>query len=203
MAYGMGVFKSIFLPFCSCCHRNYVYSNALCKRCIEFLNFKIKSSDDILYFFEYRDEYKKMVLSYKKDGQKALGRFFANGILKFLVDIDFDMVVSVPCSMKRKLFYGFDHMEYIGNLLAKNGINYVNILKRGWSKSQKLLRGRLRLNNLENKIKLRLKNKDIKCKRIVLIDDIVTTGTSMSFCEDILIKNGACRVVKLSISKVF
>ncbi|WKC58448.1 amidophosphoribosyltransferase [Borrelia sp. P9F1] len=197
---GIGVLRSIFLPFCVCCHRGYVYSHALCKRCIGFLNFRIKSRDNILYFFEYRDEYKKIVLSYKKDGQKALGRFFTDGIFKFLVGIDFDIVVSVPCSVKRKVFYGFDHMEYIGNLLMKHGVNYVNILKRGWCESQKVLRGRLRLNNLENKIRLRYN--PVRDKKIVLIDDIVTTGTSMSFCEDILMRNGALNVVKMSISKV-
>ncbi|UGQ17572.1 amidophosphoribosyltransferase [Borrelia sp. RT1S] len=197
---GIGILRSIFLPFCVCCHSDYVCSHALCKRCLGFLDFKIKFRDGILYFFEYRDEYKKIVLSYKKDGQKALGQFFTDGIFKFLVGIDFDMVVSVPCSIKRKIFYGFDHMEYIGNLLMKNGINYANILKRGWGESQKVLRGRLRLDNLENKIKLRYDT--VRDKKIVLIDDIVTTGASMSFCEDILVKNGALNVVKMSISKV-
>ncbi|WP_024655047.1 type I phosphoribosyltransferase [Borrelia hispanica] len=196
------VLKSIFFPFCSCCHRNYVYLNSLCKQCVTLFHFDIKLRDDIWYFFEYKDEYKKLILAYKSDGQKLLGKFFANIIFQFLMNIDFDLVVSVPCSFKRNFFYDFDHMEYIGNLLSKRGVNYINIFKRGLGRSQKLLRGNLRYTNLENKITLRSKYKYMKFKRIVLIDDIVTTGTSMTFCENILIKNGFYNVIKLSIARV-
>ncbi|UER67941.1 amidophosphoribosyltransferase [Borrelia sp. BU AG58] len=200
MAFEVNIFKSIFLPFCVCCQRRYVYSHALCKSCIGLLDFKIKSDDSIFYFFKYRFGYKKIILSYKKEGQKAFGQFFKDGISKFLTGIDFDMVVSIPCSIKRKIFYGFDHMEYIGNLLKKDGICYINVLERGWGKSQKFLSGRLRLGNLENKIKL--KYRIVRDKKIVLIDDVVTTGASMFFCENVLMLHGARSVVKMSISKV-
>ncbi|AHH08769.1 amidophosphoribosyltransferase [Borrelia anserina] len=196
------VLKSIFLPFCSCCHRNYVYSYALCKDCIEFFRFDVRLRDDVWYFFDYKDEYKKLVLAYKRDGQRLLGQFFASAILQFLMSIDFDLVVSVPCSFKRKIFYNFDHMEYIGDLLSHGGIDYVNIFKRGLGKSQKLLRGDLRHNNLENKVKLKLNYKNIKFKKVVLIDDVVTTGVSMTFCEDILMEHGTWSVIKLSIARV-
>ncbi|AJW73650.1 amidophosphoribosyltransferase [Borrelia hermsii] len=196
------VLKNIFLPLCSCCHKNYVYLNALCKDCIEFFHFDVKSRDDFWYFFEYKSEYKNLLLAYKRDGQRLLGQFFANGILQFLMSIDFDLVVSVPCSFKRKIFYGFDHMEYIGDLLGNSGIKYVNVFKRGLGKSQKLLRGDLRHSNLENKVKLKLKYRNIEFKRVVLIDDIVTTGSSMTFCRDVLIKHGAWSVIKLSLARV-
>ncbi|UCP01791.1 ComF family protein [Borrelia hermsii] len=195
------VLKNIFLPLCSCCHKNYVYLNALCKDCIEFFHFDVKSRDDFWYFFEYKSEYKNLLLAYKRDGQRLLGQFFANGILQFLMSIDFDLVVSVPCSFKRKIFYGFDHMEYIGDLLGNSGIKYVNVFKRGLGKSQKLLRGDLRHSNLENKVKLKLKYRNIEFKRVVLIDDIVTTGSSMTFCRDVLIKHGAWSVIKLSLAR--
>ncbi|WP_038363607.1 type I phosphoribosyltransferase [Borrelia persica] len=196
------VFKSIFLPFCSCCHRNYVYVNALCKSCVTFFHFDVELRDDIWYFFEYKDEYKKLILAYKSDGQKLLGKLFADAIFQFLMNVNFDLVVTVPCSFKRKVFYGFDHMEYIGNLLRKRGINYINVFKRGLGKSQKLLCGNLRYSNLENKIKLKSKYKDMQFERVVLIDDIVTTGTSMTFCKNILIENWFCDVIKLSIARV-
>ncbi|ASQ29523.1 amidophosphoribosyltransferase [Borrelia miyamotoi] len=196
------ILKSIFLPFCSCCHKDYVCLNALCKSCVEFFHFNVKIKGNVWYFFEYKNEYKRLILAYKKDGQRSLGKFFANGILQFLKSIDFDLVVSIPCSFKRKAFYGFDHMEYIGDLLVSNGINYINVFKRGLGRSQKFLRRDLRHSNLGNKVKLKLKHRNIKLKRIILIDDIVTTGVSMSLCEDILTKYGAWSVLKLSIARV-
>nr|WP_267916069.1 amidophosphoribosyltransferase [Borreliella garinii] len=199
----LNVLKSIFLPFCVFCRKRYVSSNALCDQCKSLFNFKIKCDENLIYFFEYKEHYKSLILSYKRDGQKAIGRFLANGIAKCLRNIDFDQIVTVPCSFKRKLFYGFDHMEYIGILLNRLGFNYVNIFSRKYGKSQKLMRGTLRFRNLENKIKLRSKYKNFEFKKIVLLDDIVTTGTSMRICEDFIIQFGAHKVIRLSLAKSY
>ena len=158
--------------------------------------------DNDYYFFEYQNEYKRLILAYKKDGQRSIGKFFVNGILQFLKTIDFDLLLSVPCGFKRKIFYRFDHMEYIGNLLSNNGISYINVFKRGLGKSQKLLSRDLRRSNLKNKVKLKLRYRNINLQKIMLIDDVVTTGVSMSLCKDILFKHGALSVLNLSIARL-
>lgn len=199
----LNVLKSIFLPFCVFCRKRYVSSDALCDQCKSLFNFKIKFDENLLYFFEYKEHYKSLILSYKRDGQKSIGRFLASGIAKYLSNIDFDQIVTVPCSFKRKLFYGFDHMEYIGILLSRFGFNYINVFSRKYGKSQKLMKGNLRFTNLENKVKLRSKYKNFKFKKIVLLDDIVTTGTSMCICEDLIIQFGADKIIKLSLAKSY
>ncbi|WKC78321.1 ComF family protein [Borreliella turdi] len=199
----LSVLRSIFLPFCVFCRKRYVSSNALCNQCKSLFNFKIKFDENLIYFFEYKEHYKSLILSYKRDGQKSIGRFLASGIAKCLSNIDFDQIVTVPCSFKRKLFYGFDHMEYIGILLSRFGFNYMNIFSRKYGKSQKLMKGNLRFKNLENKIKLRSKYKNFQFKKIVLLDDIVTTGTSMCICEDLVMQCGAYNVIRLSLAKSY
>lgn len=199
----LNVLKSIFLPFCVFCRKRYVSSDALCDQCKSLFNFKIKFDENLLYFFEYKEHYKSLILSYKRDGQKSVGRFLASGIAKYLSNIDFDQIVTVPCSFKRKLFYGFDHMEYIGILLSRFGFNYINVFSRKYGKSQKLMKGNLRFTNLENKVKLRSKYKNFQFKKIVLLDDIVTTGTSMCICEDLIIQFGADKIIKLSLAKSY
>lgn len=161
----LNVLKSIFLPFCVFCRKRYVSSDALCDQCKSLFNFKIKFDENLLYFFEYKEHYKSLILSYKRDGQKSIGRFLASGIAKYLSNIDFDQIVTVPCSFKRKLFYGFDHMEYIGILLSRFGFNYINVFSRKYGKSQKLMKGNLRFTNLENKVKLRSKYKNFQFKK--------------------------------------
>ncbi|AAC67156.1 ComF family protein [Borreliella burgdorferi] len=199
----LNVLKSIFLPFCVFCGKRYVSSNALCDQCKSLFNFNIKFDENLIYFFEYKEHYKSLILSYKRDAQKSIGRFLASGIAECLNNIDFDQIVTVPCSFKRKLFYGFDHMEYIGILLSRFGFNYINIFSRKYGKSQKLMKGNLRFKNLENKIKLRSKYKNFQFKKIVLLDDIVTTGASMCICEDLIMQLGAYKVIKLSLAKSY
>lgn len=198
----LNVLKSVFLPFCVFCEKRYVSSNALCDQCKSIFNFKIQFDENLIYFFEYKEHYKSLILSYK-DGQKSIGRFLASEIAKFLSNIEFDQIVTVPCSFKRKLFYGFDHMEYIGILLSRFGFDYINVFSRKYGKSQKLMRGNLRFRNLENKIKLKSKYKNFKFKKIVLLDDIVTTGTSMCICENLIVQAGAYKVIRFSLAKSY
>ncbi|WKC76483.1 ComF family protein [Borreliella valaisiana] len=199
----LNVLKSIFLPFCVFCGKRYVSSNALCDQCKLLFNFKIQFDKNLIYFFEYKEYYKALILSYKRDGQKSIGRFLASEIAKCLSNIEFDQIVTVPCSFKRKLFYGFDHMEYIGILLSRFGFDYINVFSRKYGKSQKLMRGNLRFRNLENKIKLKSKYKNFQFKKIVLLDDIVTTGTSMCICEDLILQFGAYKVIRFSLAKSY
>ncbi|EEF81663.1 ComF family protein [Borreliella valaisiana] len=199
----LNVLKSIFLPFCVFCGKRYVSSNALCDQCKSLFNFKIQFDENLIYFFEYKEQYKSLILSYKRDGQKSIGRFLASEIAKCLSNIEFDQIVTVPCSFKRKLFYGFDHMEYIGILLSRFGFDYINVFSRKYGKSQKLMRGNLRFRNLENKIKLKSKYKNFQFKKIVLLDDIVTTGTSMRICEDLIVQFGAYKVIRFSLAKSY
>ncbi|WP_210380668.1 ComF family protein [Borreliella valaisiana] len=199
----LNVLKSIFLPFCVFCGKRYVSSNALCDQCKSLFNFKIQFDENLIYFFEYKEQYKSLILSYKRDGQKSIGRFLASEIAKCLSNIEFDQIVTVPCSFKRKLFYGFDHMEYIGILLSRFGFDYINVFSRKYGKSQKLMRRNLRFRNLENKIKLKSKYKNFQFKKIVLLDDIVTTGTSMRICEDLIVQFGAYKVIRFSLAKSY
>ncbi|WNY60540.1 ComF family protein [Borreliella bissettiae] len=199
----LNVLKSIFLPFCVFCEKRYVSSNALCDQCKSLFNFEIKFNENLMYFFEYKEHYRLLILSYKRDAQKSIGRFLASRIAECLNNIDFDQIVTVPCSFKRKLFYGFDHMEYIGILLSRFGFNYINVFSRKYGKSQKLMKGNLRFRNLENKIKLRSKYKNFQFKKIVLLDDIVTTGASMCICEDLMMQLGAYKVIRLSLAKSY
>ncbi len=100
----LNVLKSIFLPFCVFCRKRYVSSNALCDQCKSLFNFKIKCDENLIYFFEYKEHYKSLILSYKRDGQKAIGRFLANGIAKCLSNIDFDQIVTFLVALKENYF---------------------------------------------------------------------------------------------------
>ncbi len=86
----LNVLKSIFLPFCVFCRKRYVSYNALCDQCKSLFNFKIKCYENLIYFFEYKEHYKSLILSYKRDGQKSiLSKHLAIPLAKCLSNIDF------------------------------------------------------------------------------------------------------------------
>jgi len=113
------------------------------------------------------------------------------------------VIVWVPRSVKAKLLYGFDQTEIICKELSKKlSVPYMDLLlrKRGGGEQKKLTRAE-RIKNTKNRFKINKKLDFPKDKVIVLVDDIVTTGSSMAECATIMKKNGARSVICISIAQ--
>ncbi len=104
------------------------------------------------------------------------------------------IISNVPRKRSRVLKYGFDHSEEIAKAISKKlGMKYVKILKSKSKRPQKKLHGNERIKNAEFDI---LKRKEsLKGKRVLLIDDIVTTGASMGASAMLIRALGAKEVV--------
>lgn len=105
------------------------------------------------------------------------------------------VLVPVPLHRRRELWRGFNQAELICQLVNKILGNPINssILKRKInSRPQAKLKGRDRLSNVKGIFEAN-KNELIPDK-IVLVDDVYTTGSTMKECAEVL-KNGGCRYV--------
>ena len=110
--------------------------------------------------------------------------------------IDFkDYILSnVPRKRSRVLKYGFDHSEEIAKSIAnKLGLKYIKLLKSKSKLAQKKLHGEERIKNAE--FDILKKKQNLKAKRVLLIDDIVTTGASMGASAMLIRALGAKEVV--------
>ena len=114
-----------------------------------------------------------------------------------------DIETSVPCSFKRKLEIGYDHTARIAKDIAhRRGLCYKRLLKVTKAKQeQKQLRRRERHENARNSYKL-LDKKYIRDKNILLVDDISTTGATLSAIAEVLKAAGAAKVIGLTFAKV-
>ena len=88
------------------------------------------------------------------------------------------VITNVPRKRSRVLEYGLDHSEQIARAIAKKlDIEYVKLLKSKLKTPQKKVHGEDRIKNAEFDY---LKNApSVKGKRVIVFDDIVTTGASM------------------------
>lgn len=109
------------------------------------------------------------------------------------------IVTNVPRRRAAIVEYGYDHARDLAKAVASAcGIPYVALFRSQADKEQKQTHGAERLKNAQ--VTPRARCADLSGKRLLLIDDIVTTGASMGACAMEAHALGAREVVGACIS---
>lgn len=144
----------------------------------------------------YTKEYADAVKRFKFRKEAYCARPFASLLLKAaeqgLEVSGFDCVSCVPMHKKELRRRGFNQSELIACAFSElSGIPFVNLLEKKTANSpQHSLLREHRAENVKNAFAA--VDKDfVKGKNILLIDDIITTGSTLGECARILRKNGA------------
>jgi len=119
---------------------------------------------------------------------------------KILDYFDYNIIIPVPLHKRRLAWRGFNQAE----LLAEKIADYFNLeiaeLKRiKNNKPQVKLSKKFRKENVKGCFAWN--GKDLQNKNIILVDDIMTTGSTLSECARILKRNGAGEVWGLVVAK--
>ena len=196
---------SVFFPnICPFCGRVIGADEYWCKSCPEFLPYIRKPllpPDNIARFYAccyYTQRAKSAVYMMKFGGYVYPSDAFAKMMSKMLSDElkNADMLVPVPSSIKSVTERGFAPAEMIaGRLSWRSNIPTVKALKACRGKlDQKGLSGKMRVENAKHSF-YPDDNIDICGKRVVLIDDVCTTGSTLSACAELLLEAGAKEVI--------
>jgi len=153
------------------------------------------SFDRLWTIFPYTGKYRKILSSYKFDKKLPLAEFFAEKIAEVIKSeplLHNAVIIPVPPRPGKIKTAGWDQVECLVKILEKNtaGVAVSRCLKRSKSKVQKELNRNDRINNLKGRIVLNGKAPDIA----LIIDDVVTTGSTMEVCSAVLKDNGAKKV---------
>jgi ComF family protein len=107
----------------------------------------------------------------------------------------FDIIVPVPLHPARQRERGFNQAALLSELLSRQtSIGCSALLKRiRYTTTQTALDRSERMENLHNAFRLR-KNADVRGLRVLLIDDVLTTGSTLSECARVLKRAGATSV---------
>lgn len=197
--------ENCFLPAveCRCMPKQLSGAGALCLRKLFF--YKNESSHspqmNLIYLFKHRrvgrmidfaaDNLAKLVL----DELGELG--ISENPEKFIVSF-------VPRGRRGVTEYGYDHAALIAEALAKTlGLECAPLLaSRLGAKVQKELDKKQRLENARKNIYFDAKyDLSGKAKYVILVDDVVTSGASMTVSVKSLIKNGASGVFCFSLAR--
>jgi competence protein ComFC len=112
-----------------------------------------------------------------------------------LRDYQFDVIVPVPLHPARQRERGFNQASLLAELLSTyTSIPCRPLLKRiRYTTTQTALDRSERMENLHNAFRLR-KNADVRGLRVLLVDDVLTTGSTLSECARVLKRADAISV---------
>jgi ComF family protein len=164
----------------------------------------LRGFDNAVCFGFYDGSLRRLIHLFKYAGMKPLARTLA-GYLERALSIDdrFDAVVAVPLHWRKKWARGFNQAELLARFIARHrGIPLVNALRRKRSTGVQAglaMAGRRR--NVAGAFTARL-SADLKGKRILLIDDVMTTGATASACASALKRAGAASVSLATLARV-
>jgi competence protein ComFC len=107
----------------------------------------------------------------------------------------FDVIVPVPLHPTRQRERGFNQASLLAELLsARSSIPAKPVLERTrYTTTQTALDRSERMENLHNAFRLR-KNADVRGWRVLLVDDVLTTGSTLNECARVLKRAGALSV---------
>lgn len=175
----------------------------LCGRCVASINhnamppFELDDLPVLAYSAcLYDDALKELVHRFKYKGKTVLARIFSKLMIDYIKEnpeiADVDLVTVVPLHKKRIREREFNQSILIAAPVSKE---YSLILTNTLEKTRKtryqneLLKSE-RLRNLKDAFCISPKA-DIRDKNILLIDDIMTTGSTLGECAKTLLNGGA------------
>ena len=219
-----------FPPQCFCCNQRIDSSEILCEKCSnELIGLKENSCvfcnkntvnsficeeckqeypfDEVVSVYTFNLPLQRMIRHFKYNEFKKIGTFLgcklADRISKYPFHSQIDYILPVPLHKTKKRFRGFNQSEIIAKALSvKLNIPILkNVLKRKkFTQTQTKLKKHEREKNVANAFQIK-KFGTIENKSLLLVDDVLTTGSTMKSIALLLKENLAKHIYVCTLAR--
>lgn len=204
----------IYPNVCGICDK--ICKEDLCKKCEIKLNniskfkidtYKNKNYKKHIYLFKYEGIIKEKLINFKFNQKPYIYKSFVNFLIKnkkicrFLKS--YDIIIPVPIHYNRKVTRGYNQSALLAREIAKNiNIKYESkiLLKKVNNKPQSMKNKEERINNVIG-VYYTKNEYIINNKKVLLLDDIYTTGCTVNECSRLLKLAGAKSIDVITIAK--
>lgn len=205
------ILELIYPTKCGICDK--ICKDGICQKCrLELKKLEINlilqnNSYNSMHAFKYDGEIRRKLIDYKFNNKPYLYKMFTKILLKnekvcgFLKK--YDIIIPVPIHKKRKLKRGYNQTYLIAKEIAKNThlkLEKDVLIKKKNVVEQSSLKKSKRINNIKNAFIVKNKDK-ITNKKVLILDDIYTTGSTIKECAKIIKKCGTNKIGILTIAK--
>ena len=141
--------------------------------------------DQIFVSFSYEQLMAKLIVNFKNKHKFVIGSVLTEFLIDYILDCyganDLpEVIIPVPLSAKKLSERGFNHIVFMARIMAKKlaiALDFAAIKKMQHTAAQiNLVKARRKL-NLRNAFRFK---KRLSCQHIVILDDVVTTGTTVN-----------------------
>jgi ComF family protein len=217
--------SDFFLPrFCPSCKNKLTSTEVIvCNSCLskikhtdsertgieyarKFKNEKIIKGFTSLFVFEKDKELQDIIHDLKYNGKFSigifLGKLLAAAVNDKIQEWKIDLIVPIPLHRLKRAERGYNQSDFIAKGMEK--ILHVPVKSRlikriRFTETQTSMNLVERKENMKDAFAIR-RNKIVKGKNILLLDDVITTGATISECGRIILESGATNVYAASVA---
>jgi competence protein ComFC len=163
----------------------------------------LRAFDAAYSYGAYGEELRELIHLLKYSGMRPLAEPLGALLLRSLPrDESFDAIVPVPLHWFRRWKRGFNQSDLLARVVGRStGIPVLHALRREhFTPPQAGLSNSARRRNMVRAFRC-TREKDVRGKRVLLVDDVMTTGSTVSACARALKRAGAKRVAVLTVAR--
>ncbi len=220
------IFSLVYPNNCESCGRNLISGeNIICTNCLYEIprtNFHKQNENKVeelfwgrikiehataLYFFQKGSRFQKIIHKLKYEGIKEIGQEMGAHLGSQLMEAawwdEIDILIPVPLHPRRQKERGYNQSYWIAKGISdvtEKPISASNLYRSVYTSTQTRKSRYDRWENVEKIFRLKQARK-IKNKHILLIDDVITTGSTLEACATVLSRaNAKVSVATLAIA---
>ena len=165
----------------------------------------IKGFDTAYTFGPYEAGLRRMIQLYKYDRIHTLAAPLGRMLVSALPQHEqFDWIVPIPLHWRRQWQRGFNQAELLARVVARHsGVPLTKaLLRKKSTQAQAGLSDAQRRTNTEHAFAVVEKHRfACKGKHVLLIDDVLTTGATLSAASRVLRRAGARRITVMTVAR--
>lgn len=193
--------KLISVPICPGCGGKMDNVLKLCSKCLKEEDPPWKQAISLI---ELSGKGREIIERFKYRNDITLARPLARLAVEVIKKekIDVDYIIPIPLHWFKFLVRGYNQTGLVAKIISKETkipIKYY-LKKSKYTKSQTKLTGIQRRTNIRNTFVVK-NEKEVKGKRILLMDDVYTTGSTLRAAGRNLIEAGAQKIIVLTLAR--
>lgn len=209
------LFDLLFPPRCVLCHAGLTGSGCLCPQCAQEVRERyrvdggrlVEGCTDSAAALLYLDKVRRVLISCKYHDKPGLGQWggglVAACLLRRMPDWQPDLITYTPTTLGHWWKRGFNLAHVLAkHAAARTGLPCVRTLRRSWfGKSQLRMKDVAARRRNADRTYAPIRSLDLTGKRVVLVDDVLATGSTAASCVAMLRQMGASEVFFLCLSQ--